>query len=730
VNSHLHILHLEDDPTDVRLVRDTLAAEGLCIDTTVVAKREDFLDALDRGGFDLVLADYMLPGFDGLEALALVRRRSSYLPFVFFTGAMGEERAIESLKSGATDYVLKDRLSRLVPVIRRALDEAQECLARQAAEEARRQMEDDLRNARDDLEVRVRERTAELMKYRERLEELVRERTRELERANEKLRSEILERNRAEDSLRQARAAAEAASKAKSQFLANVSHELRTPMNAILGMVRLALARQADPTAKELLETANESAGLLLALLNDLLDCAKIESGKLEMQAAPFSLRHVLDQSTQVLAVRASERGIAFSCSIPPEVPDVLIGDQVRIRQVLINLGGNAIKFTDRGEVTVGVRLQSQETDAASLEFVVRDTGIGIPECQLEKIFQPFAQAEGEANRRFGGTGLGLAISANLVSQMGGRIWVESQPDQGSTFHFTVRLPLGNELPSEPDRGRGALAAAPPRLRVLVVDDNPANQKLASFILQERGHAVDIAASGQQGLDMVGLNRYDVILMDVQMPGMDGLEATKVLRDREQGAYCVPIIAVTAHAMKGDRERCRAAGMNDYLSKPIDGYEMIAMVERLAVGQSTGSAVPLASSPSDVESTAVSTLPVFDLNLATRRCLENKDMLQQMIAYFYEECDVLFPQMRAVLQQGNFPELGRLGHRLKGTLVYIGAEPAREAAASVEHFEIYSGDSDHARAALDLLEERCEVLKTALAERETRECQIGLASGK
>jgi signal transduction histidine kinase len=727
----LHILHLEDDPADVRLVRDTLAAEGLCIETTVVAKREDFLAALDRGGFDLVLADYKLPGFDGLEALALLRERCDYLPFVFLTGAMGEERAIESLKSGATDYVLKDRLSRLVPVIRRALDEAQECLARQAAEEARRQMEVDLRNARDDLEIRVRERTAELSKYRERLEELVRERTRELEVANEKLRSENVERKRAEDSLRQARVAAEAASKAKSQFLANVSHELRTPMNAILGMVRLALARQADPTAKELLETANESAGLLLALLNDLLDCAKIESGKLEMQAAPFSLRHVLDQSTQVLAVRASEKGIAFSCGIPPEVPDVLIGDQVRIRQVLINLGGNAIKFTDRGEVKVGVRLQSQEADAASLEFVVRDTGVGIPRGQLEKIFQPFTQADGEANRRFGGTGLGLAISANLVSQMGGRIWVESEPGQGSTFRFTVCLPLGTDLPSEPDRARSALATAPATLRVLVVDDNPANQKLAAFILQERGHLVDIASGGQQGLDLTARNRYDAILMDVQMPGMDGLEATKALRDREQDARRVPIIAVTAHAMKGDRERCLAAGMNDYLSKPIDGYEMIALVERLAAGPSTGVGVPVASSRSTVEAPAHLTASILDLDLATRRCCDNKEMLQQMISYFFQECDTLFPQMRAALQQGDLSELGRLGHRLKGTLVYLGAEPAREAAGSLERFEIDGGDAANARAVLDLLEERCEALKRELEQRESRrDCELGLASGR
>ena len=392
-----------------------------------------------------------------------------------------------------------------------------------------------------------------------------------------------MQRIRLLESLERHAKAAEAANEAKGRFLANISHELRTPMNAILGMVDLALPKQVDPASTDFLQTARASADLLLTLLNDLLDSAKIEAGRLELESAPFSLRHVLDQTAQVLSVRASERGISFSCRIPPEVPDALVGDQVRLRQILLNLAGNGIKFTEFGEVTISVRVDSQEAEEVSLEFAVRDTGIGIPQADVERIFQPFAQADSSTTRRFGGTGLGLTICSSFVRMMGGRIWVVSEPGHGSTFFVAVRLPLAKKLapvPETPD----VLTAASSTLRILLVEDNPANQKLATFILKDRGLAVDIAGDGHEGVRHAVQNRYDVILMDVQMPGMDGLEATNAIRVQEGGQRRVPIIAMTAHAMTGDRERCLAAGMDAYLSKPVNGHEMIALVESLAAG--------------------------------------------------------------------------------------------------------------------------------------------------
>ncbi len=521
----------------------------------------------------------------------------------------------------------------------------------------------------------------------------------------------------AEEALQRAKVAAEAANEAKSRFLANISHELRTPMNAILGMVDLALPKQVDPTARDFLQTAKESADLLLALLNDLLDSAKIEARKLELDLAPFSLRHLLDQTTQVLAVRASEKGISFSCRIPSGVPDGLVGDQVRLRQVLLNLAWNGIKFTETGEVTVSVRVESQDAQEVRLEFAVQDTGIGIPRCELERVFQPFAQADSSTARRFGGTGLGLAICSSLVDMMGGRIWVESEPGHGSTFYFTLRLPLANELPPEPKTTPEVSAIAASVLRILLVEDNPANQKLAAYILQDRGHAVEIAGDGQQAISMVQRNDYDVILMDVQMPGMDGLETTAAIRARENDKRRVPIIAMTAHAMKGDREQCLAGGMDDYLSKPIDRHEMIALVERLAaepalVNARATSTTSGPAGPANRPATAV-----FDLELALKRCINSKDMLQEMIECFFDEMDNLFPRMRTALEKDDLAEVGRLGHRMKGTVVYLGAEAAREATLRVERFcKCHGGSPAEAEQAVLALEQQCGVLKAALAE--------------
>jgi PAS domain S-box-containing protein len=260
--------------------------------------------------------------------------------------------------------------------------------------------------------------------------------------------TDITERIETEQALHRAKEAAETANAAKSRFLANMSHELRTPMNAILGLIDVALPKATDPIIKDCLQTAKGSADLLLTLLNDLLDSARIESGKLEMECAPFSLRRTLEEITRVLSVRANEKGLSFYCQMPDEIPDAVIGDRTRLQQVLLNLAGNAIKFTERGEVEVSVHILSQE-DEACLEFAVRDTGIGISSSDLERLFQPFAQADASMTRRFGGTGLGLSISKSLVEMMAGRIWVESKAGKGSTFYFTVRLPLAKELPSD-----------------------------------------------------------------------------------------------------------------------------------------------------------------------------------------------------------------------------------------------------------------------------------------
>ena len=522
---------------------------------------------------------------------------------------------------------------------------------------------------------------------------------------------DVTEKRRAEEALRLAEAAAEAGHEAKSQILSDMSHELRTPMNAILGMIDVALPKATDPTVQDCLHTAKGAADLLLTLLNDLLDSAKIESGRLELESAPFSLRRMLDQITRVLTVRASEKGLAFYCRVPAEMPDAVTGDRMRLQQVLLNLANNAIKCTERGEVEMRLRAQSQ-SDETDLEFAVRDTGTSIPPAGLERLFQPLSQTGASATRRFGGTGLGLSICRDMVEMMGGRIWADSEIGKGNTIYVAIRLPLAEDSPVHYEVALPTSACG--QLRVLLVDDNPANQKLATYILRDRGHVTEIAGNGQEAIDLTEQNRYDVILMDVQMPGVNGLEATAAIRKREGRDRRVPIIAMTAHAMRGDRDRCLAAGMDGYLSKPVNAQEMIGLVECLACG---GVPVtrnsPATSSRADAPPQA--TALAFNPAEALARCFNSRDMLREMIQCFLDEVDNLFPRMRAALVQNDLAEVGRLGHRMRGTVVYLGAHPATEAALRVERVCKSSGSTpSEAEDAITALEQEYIALKAAL----------------
>ncbi len=508
---------------------------------------------------------------------------------------------------------------------------------------------------------------------------------------------DVTERNRVEVELKLAKAAAESASRSKSDFLASMSHEIRTPMNAIMGIADLLAKTPLSAEQEKFVAIIRRAGDNLLNLINDILDLSKVEASQLELEKTEFSLTDLLEKVMEVVAVRGQEKGLSMTCDVAPDVTEHLVGDPTRLQQVLLNLIGNAIKFTETGQVSVKVSPACAMEAPGSLRFSVTDTGIGISATQLTRVFEQFTQADSSTTRRFGGSGLGLTISKRLVELMGGQIEVESMLNEGSTFSFVLPFEHWTGLPRGPATPVG-LSCAPPlkALRILLVEDSADNRTITLAYLEDTPYLVEVAATGAAACEMFAARTYDLVLMDRQMPVMDGLTATRTIRTWEQvnGQQPTPIIALTASALKGDRETCIAAGCTAYLSKPIRQEVLLAAIKEYSL-----TAHPLAAG----ESGAVSS-PAIRKNLKAA----------ERATVFLGNCRQNVDAVLAALNRDDFRIVEYLGHGMRGAGGMFGFPTVSELGGALERAGI-NEDTDNSRKITEALSDYLSQAEAALA---------------
>lgn len=765
MSDQLHILIIDDDDVDQLTLKRSLKTAGLNVRTSIANTGIAGLEKLNSETFDCIFIDFKLPDIDGLELLQRIRDKDELLPVVLITSFGDERVAAKAIKLGASDYISKSlltpegislslrssiRLSQAEKQKRAAEKQFQTTQQRLHAiinntpivvwevdkngiflfaegrglEQIRKGNEDFvgksifdiynndpsvIRNLKEAFAGKIDKATVEVDGFcYETLYQPVRD-----EEGNiigiSGISFEITDRIKSERTLKKAKELAEESVKVKEQFFANMSHEIRTPMNGIIGLTSVLLKMDQPDEQRTYLEAIHSSSERLLVIINDLLDFSKMEAGKLSLEETEFDLRGLINSTIEILNQKARERNNRLKVIIDADIPEMVTGDQVRLSQILTNLVGNAIKFTENGQIRILADNVKETPEEVIIEFEVQDTGIGIPEDKLNTVFESFTQASNETTRKYGGTGLGLTITRQLIEMQGGKLSVRSREGEGSTFTFQLLFKkIKPEQTPEKDSDSMLNPADLGKVRVLLAEDNEINQLLARKVITDWGFEIDIAGNGKIAIDMLQQNDYDVVLMDMQMPEMDGYEATVFIRNEMGAKSNIPIIAFTAHATKMEIGKCMLAGANAYVSKPLKPDELLSEIYDLVCKDGTVVFKPEEETSPEltkIESGDIS----IDLTFLKDMAAGNQNFLDEIVEMFISSTPETLAKMQDAVSGNDWVKVKALAHKLKSSMFLVGIKELEMNMIAIEQNAADETDRHLVQRLLDRTRRICDL---------------------